>query len=129
MLNLYAIKLFALYLKKRDEIRMTIASYQGLYESSIAYGMRKALQAEQTKAELEEKAQQLERECADLEREVTNLTENIKELEESATQKRNEAVQKHEEELDVSFFLQIIAFSSSVCHFHKLQNNSDFFVL
>jgi len=31
---------------------MTIASYQTLYESSIAFGMRKALQSEQNKVEM-----------------------------------------------------------------------------
>ena len=36
-----------LLLRVRDEIRMTIAAYQTLYESSVAFGMRKALQAEQ----------------------------------------------------------------------------------
>ena len=40
-------------LRVRDEIRMTIAAYQTLYESSIAFGMRKALMAEQKKAEME----------------------------------------------------------------------------
>lgn len=35
-----------LLLRVRDEIRMTIAGYQILYESSIAFGMRKALQVE-----------------------------------------------------------------------------------
>ncbi|CAG2065414.1 unnamed protein product, partial [Timema podura] len=34
-----------LLLRVRDEIRMTIAAYQTLYESSIAFGMRKALMA------------------------------------------------------------------------------------
>jgi dynein light intermediate chain, axonemal len=34
---------------------MTIAAYQALYESSIAFGMRKALMAEQKKAELHTK--------------------------------------------------------------------------
>lgn len=33
-----------LLLRVRDEIRMTVAAYQTLYESSIAFGMRKALQ-------------------------------------------------------------------------------------
>ena len=33
----------------RDEIKMTIQAYQTLYESSIAFGMRKALMAEQEK--------------------------------------------------------------------------------
>ena len=44
-----------LLLRVRDEIRMTLAAYQTLYESSIAFGMRKALQAEQGKADMEQK--------------------------------------------------------------------------
>ena len=35
-----------LLVRVRDEIKMTIAAYQTLYESSIAYGMRKALMSE-----------------------------------------------------------------------------------
>ena len=35
-----------LLVRVRDEIKMTIQAYQSLYESSIAYGMRKALMAE-----------------------------------------------------------------------------------
>lgn len=42
-----------LLLRVRDEIQMTIAAYQTLYESSVAFGMRKALQAEQGKADME----------------------------------------------------------------------------
>ena len=37
----------------RDEIKMTIQAYQTLYESSIAYGMRKALMAEQRKNDMQ----------------------------------------------------------------------------
>ena len=44
-----------LLLRVRDEIRMTIAAFQTLYESSVAFGMRKALQSEQGKADMEEK--------------------------------------------------------------------------
>lgn len=44
-----------LLLRVRDEIRMTIACYQTLYESSIAFGMRTALQAEQRKVEMQAK--------------------------------------------------------------------------
>jgi dynein light intermediate chain len=44
-----------LLLRIRDEIRMTLAAYQTLYESSVAFGMRKALQAEQGKADMEAK--------------------------------------------------------------------------
>ena len=49
-----------LLLRVRDELRMTIAAYQTLYESSIAFGMRKALQAEQGKADMEARIKQLE---------------------------------------------------------------------
>ena len=38
-------------LRVRDEIRMTIAAYQTLFESSMAYGMRKVLLGEQGKKE------------------------------------------------------------------------------
>lgn len=44
-----------LLLRVRDEIRMSIAAYQTLYESSVAFGMRKALQAEQGKVDMENK--------------------------------------------------------------------------
>merc|ERR1711935_675546 len=53
-----------LLLRIRDEIRMTISSYQSLYESSIAYGMRKSLQCQQTKTKLTQEANQLKRECS-----------------------------------------------------------------
>lgn len=33
-----------LLLRVRDELKMTLAAYQTLYQSSIAFGMRKALQ-------------------------------------------------------------------------------------
>lgn len=42
-----------LLLRVRDEIRMTIDAHQTLYESSVAFGMRKALHAEKGKADLE----------------------------------------------------------------------------
>merc|ERR1712154_226731 len=59
-----------LLLRIRDEIRMTISSYQSLYESSIAYGMRKSLQSQQIKTKLKEESNQLKRECSELEKEV-----------------------------------------------------------
>lgn len=44
-----------LLLRVRDELQMTLRAYQTLYESSVAFGMRKALMAEQGKSELERK--------------------------------------------------------------------------
>lgn len=48
-----------LLLRVRDEARMTISAYETLYESSIAYGVRKALVAEQKKIDLEAKIKEV----------------------------------------------------------------------
>jgi len=49
---------------------MTISAYQTLYESSVAFGMRKALMAEQGKSDMEELIKNLEAEKKDLEKQV-----------------------------------------------------------
>merc|ERR1712224_4042 len=79
-----------LLLRVRDELRMTVAAYQGLYESSIAYGMRKALMAEQRKAEMQAKIKRLETGKRDLERQVLDL------------ESRCEAIEKREQERRVA---------------------------
>jgi dynein light intermediate chain len=55
-----------LLLRVRDEVRMTIAAYQTLYQASITFGMRKALQAEQGTTQLQQKIEELEKEKARL---------------------------------------------------------------
>ena len=45
---------------------MTVQAYQTLYESSIAYGMRKALMAEQKKNEMQSRIKELEDSCEEL---------------------------------------------------------------
>lgn len=70
-----------LLLRVRDELRMTIQSYQTLYESSIAFGMRKALQAEQRKAEVEALIKGLESDIISLQRDDEALDQEIKDLE------------------------------------------------
>ena len=47
-------------LRVRDEIKMTIAAYQTLYRSAVTFAMRKQLQAEQGKADLQRTLEQLE---------------------------------------------------------------------
>lgn len=60
-------------LRVRDEIRMTIAAYQTLYESSVAFGMRKSLMSEQGKVDMEENIGQLEQDKRELEQQVPFL--------------------------------------------------------
>ncbi|KRX02805.1 hypothetical protein PPERSA_04008 [Pseudocohnilembus persalinus] len=49
-----------LLLRVRDELKMTIAAYQTLYQSSVTFGMRKQLQSEEGKTELEQRIKELE---------------------------------------------------------------------
>ena len=127
-----------LLLRVRDEIRMTIAAYQTLYESSIAFGMcaparlapfhrtrrvatcrarprpsrakracsrfaapcrRKALQAEQGKADMEARIKQLEAEKKDLERQVLELKAKAEAIEKREGERRALEEKKHAEEV------------------------------
>ncbi|CAD8054003.1 unnamed protein product [Paramecium sonneborni] len=81
-----------LLVRVRDEIRQTIQAYQTLYESSIAFGMRKALQAEQRKTDYNNKIKQLETECQDLTKQVEKIECTIEDM-----QKQDQELQEHEE--------------------------------
>jgi dynein light intermediate chain len=89
-----------LLVRVRDEIRMTIQAYQTLYESSIAFGMRKALQAEQRKTEMNNRIKTLEGEVSELQRQVQNLENEIAriEKEEEANQEKEEKAHKEDVE-------------------------------
>jgi len=89
-----------LLLRVRDEIRMTIAAYQTLYESSIAFGMRKALMAEQRKAEMEAQIKHLESDKKDLERQVQELINRCDAIEKREQDRRAADEKKHAEEVD-----------------------------
>jgi|688.fasta_scaffold306087_1 dynein light intermediate chain len=56
---------------------MAIQAYQTLYESSIAYGMRKALMAEQSKNEMNSSIKQLEDTNEELANDIKRLEEDI----------------------------------------------------
>ena len=89
-----------LLLRVRDEIRMTIAAYQTLYESSIAFGMRTALMAEQRKAEMEAKIKHLETDKKDLERQVQELINRCDATEKREQERRALDEKKHAEEVE-----------------------------
>ena len=80
----------------RDEIKMTIQAYQTLYESSVAYGMRKALQAEQSKAEKLLQLASLEKRCMEKENEINELRRRIIDKLEEEQQEKEEKEQEHE---------------------------------
>ena len=87
-------------MRVRDELRMTIEAYQALYESAIAYGMRKALLAEQRKNEMNNEIAKLDKECAELDASVTGLEKKIKDLEKTFNEDRERLEKKHKETMD-----------------------------
>lgn len=88
-----------LLLRVRDEIRMTIAAYQTLYESSVAFGMRKALMAEQGKADMEKRVIDLEEDKRDLEKTVNELKAKIDQIEKRNAEQKSAEEKKHSEEI------------------------------
>lgn len=88
-----------LLLRMRDEARMTMDAYQSLYCSSIAFGMRKALQAEQGKADLEAEIVSLKEAKKDLEKQVMELRMKSEQVERRANEMREAEDKKHTEEI------------------------------
>ena len=78
---------------------MTIQAYQTLYESSIAYGMRKALMAEQKKNDMQNSIRQLEEECESLTKEVERLELDIDETIKRDEEERQREQRSHEDQI------------------------------
>ena len=69
-----------LLVRVRDEQKMNIQAYQTLYESSIAYGMRKALMAEHYKSEMENQIKALEKENEEFEQQIKDMEQEIENM-------------------------------------------------
>lgn len=89
-----------LLLRVRDEIKMTIAAYQTLYQSSVTFAMRKQLQAEHGKADLEKKIEELETKKTKLENKVIELKSKIEAIEKRNRERREVEVKKREQEIE-----------------------------
>lgn len=89
-----------LLLRVRDEIKMTIAAYQTLYQSSVTFAMRKQLQAEHGKADLERKIEELESKKTKLENKVIELKSKIEAIEKRNRERQEIEQKKRSEELD-----------------------------
>ena len=88
-----------LLVRVRDELRMTIAAYQTLYESSIAFGMRKSLMAEQRKGEMKALISRLRTEKTELETQVDELEQRIEYMQEDEERTAEKEREEHEEEM------------------------------
>jgi len=89
---------------------MTILAYQTLYESSIAYGMRKAMQAEQSKAEKLNKLASMQQIIYEQDEMISQLKQCILDKLEEEQQDKIESEKEHEEKR-----LAIFEVNQAVC--------------
>ena len=93
-----------LLLRVRDEIKMTIASYQTLYESAQLYGIRKQVQAEDSKEELKKELLEKEQKNIELTNKKVLLEDKLASLKKHFAE-RNE-IESTKREKDITFLKQ-----------------------
>lgn len=86
-----------LLLRVRDELRLSIEAYQTLYHNSIAYGRKKAVQAEAGIADLEAEIQRLELQREQLQREKNARTHRELLLAEQLDEERRKRLSQQEQ--------------------------------
>lgn len=89
-----------LLMRTRDELRMTIDAYKTLYASSVTFGIKKQLRAEQGIPELQESADAIEAEKAKLELEVQELRSKLEIVEKREAERKAADDKRRKEELD-----------------------------
>ena len=86
-----------LLVRVRDEVRMFKGALQQLYDSSIAYGMKKALIADQSKAEMADRIKALEKENNELTRTIHDLEYEAEDIVSKEEKQRAEVIEEHTE--------------------------------
>ncbi len=89
-----------LLMRTRDELRMTIDAYKTLYASSVSFGIKKQLRAEQGIPELKDQADAMEEEKAKLELEVQELRSKLEISEKREAERKAADDKRRKEELD-----------------------------
>lgn len=84
----------------RDELNLTLLSYQTLYESSLAFGVRKALQAEIGRTEMEHKIEQLKHIEQQLEYQKAELKVELERNAKRAQEEMESLRRQHAEEVE-----------------------------
>lgn len=89
-----------LLMRTRDEIRMTIDAYKTLFSSSVTFGIKKQLRAEQGIPELEGQVSDLEAQKSQLELEVYELRSKLEIVEKREAERKTADDKRRKEELD-----------------------------
>lgn len=87
-------------LRIRDEIKMTIAAYQTLYLSSVTFAMRKQLQAEYGKADLDRRIEEYEQRKLQQEAKIIELKSKIEAIEKRDQERRDIEAKKRSDEVN-----------------------------
>jgi len=90
-----------LLLKVRDELKMTMDAYRSLYESSIAFGIRKSLSAEHSKLDMQDKLTELEADKQRIKDDLTTAIAKYEMAQRQGTEQRIAEQQRHNEEINV----------------------------
>lgn len=89
-----------LLMRVRDELKVSLDAYRTLYDSSVVFGVRKQLQAEQDMPELEATITELEQTKTNLERRVAELRGKLEIIEKRDAERRAADERRKKEELD-----------------------------
>lgn len=89
-----------LLLRVRDEIRMTVDAYKTLYASSVIFGIKKQLKAQDGIPELETQLTSLNGTKSLLELEVQELRSKLEIIEKREVEKKSSDERRRKEELD-----------------------------
>merc|ERR1711871_60756 len=89
-----------LLMRVRDEMKLTISAYNTLYESSVAFSTRKAIQAQDGIADMEKKLEELETECRALEEESVQLSQKLETTKRRENEKINVMKKKNTEAME-----------------------------
>lgn len=81
----------------RDEYRMVKSTLQRLYDSSIVYGMKKALLADKDKTQMNDRINSLEKENRELVRLIGELEEEAETIVHNYQQNRDQVYEEHEQ--------------------------------
>ena len=87
-------------MRTRDELRMTTDSYKTLFASSVVFGIKKQLRAEQGIPALEEQVAELEGDKSLLELEVQELRSKLEIIEKREAERKAADEKRRKEELD-----------------------------
>lgn len=88
-----------LLLRIRDEMVMSMNAYETLYCSSIAFGLRKALQSQEGKEKLVEYVAQLEHDKETLETTISDMKLRAEQIDRRNNELRTAVEKKHAEEI------------------------------